>query len=207
MDHPAAQEHLTDVEEHWEVESSDYLHRDAWVVSLRADRVWAPGAGGEAFRRLVLEHPGAVVVLAVDDADRVCCLRQYRHAAGGWFIELPAGIRDSAGEDPVDTARRELLEEAEFEADHWDLLLESLPTAGITNERHLLYLARGLRPADRGEFEMRHEEAELEVFWVPFADLLDAVLDGRVQEGPLVIAVLALDAGRRRGRWTTTPSA
>ena len=198
---------LRDRPDQWPVVSSRDIHRDDWVVALREDTLHRPGHPEETFGRLVLEHPGAVMVLALDEDDRVCCLRQYRHAAGGWFIELPAGIRDSAGEDPVDTARRELLEEAEFEADHWDLLLESLPTAGITNERHLLYLARGLRPADRGEFEMRHEEAELEVFWVPFADLLDAVLDGRVQEGPLVIAVLALDAGRRRGRWTTTPSA
>ena len=77
---------------------------------------------------------------------------------------------------------------------------DSLPTAGITNERHLLYLARDLAHADRGDFAMRHEEAELERFWVPVGDLLAAVLEGRVQEGPLALSVLLYDAWRRQGR-------
>ena len=171
-----------------------------WVVSLREDVVARPGHPEETFGRLVLEHPGAVVVLAVDDDERVCCLRQYRHSSQGLMVELPAGIRDEGDEDPQLTAARELREEVELQAEHWRLLATSWPSAGITAEKHLVYLATGLSHADRGDFELRAEEAELEVFWAPFEDLLEAVLDGRVQEGPLMIAVLAYDALKRRDR-------
>lgn len=190
MDHPAAQEHLTDVEEHWEVESSDYLHRDAWVVSLRADRVRAPGAGGEAFRRLVLEHPGAVVVLAVDDTDRVCCLRQYRHPAGRRFVELPAGLLDQEGEEPEEVARRELREEVALEARSWTHLTTAWSSPGISEERMHFFLARGLAAVDRGGFELQHEEADMTVEWIAFDELHAAVLDGRLQDAPVVLAVL-----------------
>ncbi|GAA1479549.1 ADP-ribose diphosphatase [Nocardioides aestuarii] len=190
MDHSPAQDPLTDVEEHWEVESSDYLHRDAWVVSLRADHVRAPGDGGEAFRRLVLEHPGAVVVLAVDDDDRVCCLRQYRHPAGRRFVELPAGLLDQEGEEPEEVARRELREEVALEARSWTHLTTAWSSPGISEERMHFFLARGLGAVDRGGFELRHEEADMTVEWVAFADLHAAVLDGRLQDAPVVLAVL-----------------
>jgi 8-oxo-dGTP pyrophosphatase MutT (NUDIX family) len=191
---------LADEPASWPVVGTRDLHRDGWVVSLREDMVQRPGHPEESFRRLVVEHPGAVIVLAVDDDERVCCLRQYRHSSQGLMVELPAGIRDEGDEDPQLTAARELREEAELQAEHWRLLTTSWPSAGITAERHLAYLATGLSHADRGDFELRAEEAEIEVFWTPFEDLLEAVLDGRVQEGPLMIAVLAYDALKRRHR-------
>jgi len=191
---------VSDSPERWPVESSRDLYRGDWIVALRADVVRRPGAADErAFERWVLEHPGAVVVLAVDDQERVCCLRQYRHAAQGRFVELPAGLRDTAGEDPVETARRELREEAELEADDWRQLLDLYPSAGITAERQVVYLARGLRHADRGDFALEHEEADMERIWVPVADLVDAVLAGRVSESPISAAVLAYVVLRDRG--------
>src|SRR4051812_12535865 len=94
-------------------------------MALRADRVRRPGAEGEEpFERWVFEHPGAVIVLAVDDQERVCCLRQYRHAVRRRLVELPAGLRDSENEDPLETARRELREEAELEAGEWRQLFD-----------------------------------------------------------------------------------
>ena len=191
---------VSDSPERWPVESSRDLYRGDWIVALRADVVRRPGAADErAFERWVLEHPGAVVVLAVDDQERVCCLRQYRHAAQGRFVELPAGLRDTAGEDPLETARRELREEAELEADDWRQLLDLYPSAGITAERQVVYLARGLRHADRGDFALEHEEADMERIWVPVADLVDAVLAGRVSESPISAAVLAYVVLRDRG--------
>lgn len=184
----------------WPVSSSRDIHRDAWVVALREDTVHRPGhLEEEGFPRLVVEHPGAVMVLAVDDAERVRCLRQYRHAAGMVFVELPAGIRDADGEDPLETAKRELREEVELEATDWRHLLSLYPSAGITSEQHVFYLARGLTSADRGDFRLEHEEAEMEVFWVPMAELLEAVLDGRVSQGPVAAAVLCYDVLNRRG--------
>lgn len=189
---------LDDVEEHWPVVSSEYLHRDSWVVSLRADRVAM--ADGRTARRVALEHPGAVVVIAVDDEERVFCLWQYRHAAGKRFLELPAGLLDGpADETPIDVARRELREEAELEATDWVHLSSTYPSPGISGEVHHLFLARGLSPASRGDFELHHEEADMTTGWVPFADLHAAVVAGHVTDGPTALAVL-LAAGRGIGR-------
>ncbi len=190
---------LHDEPARWPVTGSRDLHRDDWVVALREDDVERPGHPGESFPRLVVEHPGAVIVLAVDEDERVCCLRHYRHAAGGTFVELPAGLRDTAGEDPLETAKRELREEAELQARSWRHLLTLRPSAGISSEEHVLFLARGLGHADRGSFALLHEEAEMQLFWAPMADLLDAVLSGRVREAPTAAAVLAYDALSRRG--------
>jgi 8-oxo-dGDP phosphatase len=190
---------LADRAARWPVVSSRDLHRDDWVVALREDVITRPGVPDEQFTRISLEHPGAVVVLAVDDDERVVCLRQYRHTAGHVFVELPAGLRDAGDEPPVETARRELREEVELAAGSWRLLLSTYSSAGITDEVHDIFLARDLSPAPRGDFAMRHEEAEMEVFRAPMAELLDAVLEGRVRQGPLAQAVLAYDVHQRRG--------
>jgi ADP-ribose pyrophosphatase len=189
-----------DREESWPVHDSEVLFRDAWVMSLRRDLVSHPGHEDEQFGRLVLEHPGAVMVLAIDDHDRAFVLEQYRHPAQRRLLELPAGLRDAEGEDPLVTARRELLEEAELEARTWEHLLSTHPSPGISSERLEVFLARDLAPADRGDFEPTHEEADMTSRWVPVADLADAVLAGRATDGPLALAVLAyLHRRSRRG--------
>jgi 8-oxo-dGDP phosphatase len=184
----------------WPVTSSRDLYRDDWLVALRRDEIHRPGHDEESFGRVVLEHPGAVIVLAVDQDERVACVRQYRHPARSTFLELPAGLRDADGEDPLETARRELLEEAELEATEWRQLFALWPSAGITAERHVFFLARGLTASSRGDFALEHEEAEMELLWVGIDDLVEGVLDGRVTEEPIAVAVLAYDALRRRGR-------
>ena len=201
MPDPAAgtpAEPLADRPMSWPVVSTRDLHRDDWVVALREDVITRPGHD-DRFSRISLEHPGAVVVLAVDDDERVMCLRQYRHTSGHEFVELPAGLRDAGDEPAVETARRELREEVELEAAEWRPLLSTYGSAGISDEVHEIFLARGLSHASRGDFAMEHEEAEMERFWVPMADLLEAVLDGRVRQGPLVQAVLAYAVLAQRG--------
>lgn len=191
---------LRDVEESWPVVRSEDLHRDSWVVALRADEVVAPSdPDGEPFRRIVVEHPGAAVVLAVDEDDRVLLVRQYRHAARHRFVELPAGLCDTDGEDPLTVAQRELREEAQVAAEEWTHLTSAYGSPGISAELVHYYLARDLSPADRGDFALVHEEAEMEVLWAPLDEVVDAVLDGRLTDAPLVIAVLTYDARRRRG--------
>lgn len=180
---------LEDVVEVWPVASSVDVHRDGWVVALRSDQVQTPD--GATTRRLVLEHPGAAVILAVDDDDRVICLRQYRHAAGHRFVELPAGIVDGEpGEQPVDVAARELREEVQLQATSWTHLVSAYASPGISAEVHHLFLARGLSPVDRGDFELHHEEADMTTEWVPFDELHAAVVAGHLTDSPLVIAVL-----------------
>jgi ADP-ribose pyrophosphatase len=183
----------------WPVTDSDDLHRDDWVVAFRTDTVHRPDHPEETFRRLVVEDPGAVVVLAIDDEDRVVVIHQYRHPVQMRLVELPAGKLDQAGEYPLVAAQRELHEEVGLHAREWTHLMTTYASPGITAETHALYLARGLEDLDR-DFDLHHEEAELVVDRVPFADLLDAVLDGRVADAPLATAVLAYEVLRTRGR-------
>ena len=124
-----------------------------------------------------------------------CCRKQGQSSG---LVELPAGMLDVAGEPPLETARRELREEAELEAEQWEPLLTLRPSPGIIDEIQHVFVARGLRQADRGDFELRHEEADLEVVWVPLEDLVDGVLAGELTDGPLVAAVLAEHALRSR---------
>ena len=173
-------EDLRDEPVEWPVVRSTDLHRGDWVVALRADTVTAPGRPDEDVRPPVVEHPGAVMVLAVDDDERVlCCGSTGTRRRRGSSSSRP-GCSTYAGEDPVDAAKRELREEAALEADGLAAPGRRLPSPGISDECTTIYLARGLTDADRGDFEPEHEEAEMERRWVPFADLLDAVLDGRV---------------------------
>jgi 8-oxo-dGDP phosphatase len=182
---------LSDEPQAWPVASSTDLYRDNWVMALRRDAIRRPDRpDDEPFDRLVLEHPGAVIVLAVDDQERVLCLRQYRHPAGRRFVELPAGLCDEDGEDPLQVAQRELQEEAAIQAREWTKLTSTYSSPGISAEVMHFYLARDLRPVERGTFVLEHEEADMELFWAPYDDLLDAVLEGHLGDGPLVIAVL-----------------
>lgn len=182
-------EALEDVATSWPVTSSVDLHRDGWVVALRADQVTTPD--GHTARRVVMEHPGAAVILAVDDERRVILIWQYRHAAGHKFVELPAGLCDGEpGEDPLEVARRELREEVQLQATTWVHLASTYPSPGVSAELQHLYFATGLSPADRGDFELHHEEADMTSGWVPFDELHAAVLAGRITDGPVVQAVL-----------------
>jgi ADP-ribose pyrophosphatase len=183
---------LTDVPESWPVTRTEDFYRTDWVMALRLDELHAPG-DDHTFQRLVLEHPGAVIVLAVDDRRRAYCLWQYRHPAQRRFVELPAGLLDADGESPEDTARRELREEAGLVAGSWTLLGTTWSSPGISGEVMHFFLARDLRVVD-DDFERTHEEAEMSGDWVPVADLRAAVLDGRVGDGPLVQALLLADA-------------
>lgn len=182
----------------WPVDHREELARGR-VISLVRETVRTPD--GEAMVRDWVPHPGAVAVVALDEDDRVVVLRQYRHPVGATLVELPAGLLDAEGEDWVDAARRELAEEAELAAEHWEVLVDLFTTPGSSDESVRIYLARGLRPADRPQgFVLEGEEAHLEVGRVPLADLVAAVLAGRVQNPLLVAGVLAahtlIGAGR-----------
>jgi ADP-ribose pyrophosphatase len=183
----------------WPVVASDDLHRDDWVVAFRTDTVHRPEHPEDHFRRLVVEDPGAVIVLALDEQDQVIVIRQYRHPVQMRLVELPAGKLDMDGEDPLVAAQRELREEVGLRARDWTHLMTTYASPGITAETHALYLARGLEVVDR-DFDPHHEEADMTVERVPFDDLLDAVLDGRVADAPLITAVLGYEVLRVRGR-------
>jgi ADP-ribose pyrophosphatase len=196
---PGEQLPLEDVPLSWPVVDSAYLHRDDWVVALRTDTVHRPGHPDERFRRLVVEDPGAVVVLAVDERDRAVVIHQYRHPVQMRLVELPAGKLDQEGEDPLVAAQRELHEEVGLVAREWTHLMTTYASPGITAETHAIFLARGLEEVAR-DFELHHEEAELVVDRVPLVDLVEAVLAGTIADAPLALAVLAHEALRARDR-------
>ncbi len=160
------------------------------VFSLHRDTVAMPG-GGDSVRDVV-RHPGAVAVVALDDDDRVLLLRQYRHALGRYLWELPAGLRDADGEPPLETAKRELAEEAELAAGRWSLLATIHSSPGFSDELVLIYLAEDLTAAARPDgFLVEHEEADMTLERVPLADAVQRVFDGDVRNASAVVGLLA----------------
>jgi ADP-ribose pyrophosphatase len=140
----------------------------------------------------VVHHPGAVAVVALDDDDRVLLLRQYRHPVGRHLWELPAGLRDEDGEPPLETAKRELAEEALLAAGRWSLLVTLNSSPGFSDELVQIYLAEDLSPADRPEgFLVEHEEADMTIERVPLADAVQRVFDGDIRNASAVAGLLA----------------
>lgn len=165
-------------------------------------RVWnvvrdtAELAGGEIVREY-LSHTGAVLVLAIDDDDRVVLINQYRQPIGEREWEIPAGLLDVEGEDPLLAAQRELAEETDLVAAEWSPPHSFHSSPGGSDEIIHVFTARGLSDAPVVH-ERTDEEAEIVVRRVPFAEVVEAVLDGRLRNGPLQVAVLVEDARRRR---------
>ncbi|MGH3703909.1 MAG: NUDIX domain-containing protein [Agromyces sp.] len=173
-------------------------------------RVWdirrdAFDFGGETIVREYMDHTGAVGVLALDDEDRVLLIKQYRHPVRMRDWEIPAGLLDVDGEPPLAAAKRELAEEADLEASDWAVLSDFATSPGGSDELIRVYLARGLA-ATAEAFAREGEEADIETRWVPLDECVDAVLDRRIRNAPLAIAVLAASAARARG-WSSLGAA
>lgn len=180
--------------------SHDLLHHGRiWdIVAEKVDL----GKAGQVTREL-MEHPGAVTVLALDEDDRILMIRQYRHPVQMELWELPAGLLDVPGEDPVEAARRELMEEADLRAERWDLLAEWFNSPGGSNEALRCYLARGISEVPEAERHQRsEEELDMPTRWVPLDEARDAVLAGRVHNPGAVIGILAAVASRADG-WSS----
>ncbi|MCV7193846.1 NUDIX domain-containing protein [Mycolicibacterium brumae] len=160
------------------------------IFALRADEVAMPG--GVSARREVIEHFGAVAVVALDDEDRVTLVYQYRHPFGRRLWELPAGLLDIDGEAPVRTAARELEEEAGLTAECWQVLVDADSTPGFTDESVRVFLATGL--TEIGRPEGHHEEADMQVGRFPLAEAVQMVLDGRIVNSLAICGILAAAA-------------
>lgn len=154
-------------------------------------------AEGVSFDREYVWHTGAVAVLAVDDADRVLMIRQYRHPVGHSLWEIPAGLLDLDGEPPHVAAARELTEETGYAAGDMRTLVDLRPSPGGSDEVIRVYLATGVQESEE-EFERTDEEAELLQRWVPLPEAVTAVLEGRITNATTVSALLALQVLRSR---------
>ncbi|QFG68800.1 NUDIX domain-containing protein [Ornithinimicrobium pratense] len=163
--------------------------------------------GPEPVRREYVAHTGAVAILALREdrgAPEVLVIRQYRHPIGAEDWELPAGLLDVEGEEPVLTAARELAEEADLTAASWEQLVSLTPSPGGLDEVITIFLATGLSDVPQDErHERTHEEAGMPTGWVTLDEAAAAVLAGQVRNGPLMIGVLALAERLRRDRRNT----
>lgn len=177
----------------------DVLHSDlvyeGHVWDVRSDRF---RYGDDEIVRQYVAHPGAVAILALDDRQRVLLIQQYRHPIRHRDWELPAGLLDIEGEEPLVAAQRELAEEADLVAEHWEPLLSTWTTPGGNDELIQIFLATGITAADAAHARA-DEEADIRLEWVELSDAVDAVFAGRMRNGILAVGVLAV-AQRLRDR-------
>jgi 8-oxo-dGDP phosphatase len=188
----------------FEVVSTKDIHIGR-VVGLRLDEVTMPG-GGTALREVV-EHLGAVAVVALDEEDRVVLIHQYRHPVGRRLWELPAGLLDVTGESPVSTAARELEEEVDLAAAEWSTLIDVAASPGFTDEVVRVFLARGLTQAARTAPE-GDEEADIVVARIPLTEAITKIFTGEIINASTVAGLLATQAvlaGTASARPATTP--
>jgi 8-oxo-dGTP pyrophosphatase MutT (NUDIX family) len=157
------------------------------------------GNGQTVVRELIV-HPGAVGVIALNAADEVLLLRQYRHPVSSYLWEPPAGLLDVAREDALACARRELFEEADLWADEWHVLLDFHNSPGGSTESFRCYLARGLHEVPVGQRHERDgEERDMASAWVALDQARDLVLGGRLHNPAAVAGILAAAAARTAG--------
>jgi ADP-ribose pyrophosphatase len=167
--------------------AGDYVYR-GHVVTLRVDDVRM--SDGAVTKREVVEHPGAVVIVALDDDGAVVIVNQYRHPVRCRLDELPAGLLDVPGEPDLDAAARELAEEAGLAATEWHVLLDLFPSPGFSAEAVRVFLARGLSERAAPGFRPEHEELTLTVRRVPLAEAARMALAGKLSNAAAVAGVL-----------------
>ncbi|WP_229076026.1 NUDIX domain-containing protein [Actinoplanes sp. DH11] len=168
------------------------------IFSVYTDEVSM--SDGSSAARDVVENYGAVVVVALDEQDRVVLIKQYRHAVGAHLWELPAGLCDVEGEDPAEAAARELAEEVDLTAGRMERLVDLHASPGFSNEFVLVYLARDLAPVPSADRHLRTaEEADLEVRRVDLDAAVEMVFRGEITNAAAVAGLLAAARARDSG--------
>lgn len=177
-----------DLDEH--IESEDIVWRGR---IFDVNRLGVQLADGRKAIRDVVRHPGAVAIVALTEDSRICLVRQYRTALARVTVEIPAGKLDP-GEDPLDCANRELMEETGFIADKMAFLTTIATSCGFSDELIHIYLATGLH------FKKSSPDADefINVDVVPLEQLINAVLDGRIEDSKTIIGALVCDAVSHR---------
>jgi 8-oxo-dGDP phosphatase len=187
---------IEDAAESWPVVASEPLLKN-WLISVRSDTVRLPD--DNQAERTVVTHPGAVAILALDDAQRVLMIRQYRHPVGRELWEIPAGLRDVDGESLLQTAQRELLEETGYRASEWHTLIDYYGSPGYSTEELRIFLARGVELAGDSGFHREAEEKYIVTDWVPLTEATGLALAGKLHSGPAIAGVLAGYAASAQG--------
>ncbi|WP_412100712.1 NUDIX domain-containing protein [Corynebacterium aurimucosum] len=170
---------------------------DAPIIAVRRDDVIMPGE--VVAQREIVEHLGAVAVVALDENNRVAMVQQYRHSVAQRLWELPAGLLDVKGEDELSGAQRELQEEAGLAAEEWAVLTDLVTSPGFCEEAVRVFLARGLSPVEKLAAE-GDEEADMGFAWVPLAEAVERILAGEIVNSIAVAGILAAYACVQEGR-------
>lgn len=178
----------------WKTLSSREAYHNEWF-RIREDDLVRPDGSIGSFA--VVEIPRSAGVVAVDRADRVALVRQWRYALDRPSIEIPAGVQDPGDSDLKATAERELREEAGFRARRWAHLGSVHGSVGITTDCAALFLARDLEPwpLEANENEPVHP------YWIDYFEALDMALDGTIDASMCVAALLSVELRRQRGEW------
>ncbi len=168
------------------------------VFSVFSDKVKEPS--GNTNIRDVIRHNGSVVILAIDESRNpadpdVVLERQYRHAAGQFLIELPAG-RIEPGEPPLAAAKREMIEETGYRAKRWTLLAKYFASPGFLGEWMQIYLARDIREGTAAP----EADENIEIFRLPLSEALALVAANKIHDGKTLIGLMLYDTARRSGR-------
>ncbi|HEX3373317.1 MAG TPA: NUDIX hydrolase [Edaphobacter sp.] len=168
------------------------------VFSVFTDKVREPG--GHINIRDVIRHNGSVVMLAVDESKNpddpdILFERQYRHAAGQFLIELPAG-RVEPNEPTLAAAKRELIEETGYRAKRWTLLTKYFASPGFLGEWMQIYLARDIREGASAP----EDDENIEVFRLPLSEALALIAANKIHDGKTLIGLMLYDRFRRTGR-------
>lgn len=196
---PGSSAVLRDVRAPRTVLSHQLLH-NGYIFDLVTDEV---DLGHAKVRRDFIDHPGAVAVIVLDDADRVLLLKQYRHPVGRELWEPPAGLLDLPGESAQLAAARELAEEADLVAKSWHVLVDYFTTPGGNNEALRIFLARDLTPVPAADRHNRKdEERDIVQAWFPLDEAVSAVLRGDVHNPSAVVGILAA-AASKAGEWAS----
>jgi 8-oxo-dGTP pyrophosphatase MutT (NUDIX family) len=175
------------------------------IFTVYSDQVTMSGGG--TVKRDVVVNKNAVVVVALDDVDRVVLIEQYRHAVGERLWELPAGLRDVEGEGLARTAARELAEEADLHAARFDLLVDLHTSPGFSTETVRIFLARELTPVPEAErHERTDEEADIRLVWRDLDEAVAMVLRGEITNAAAVAGLLAAARAREDGWATLRPA-
>lgn len=152
------------------------------VIQVNVERVQLPNSSIADLE--IIHHPGGAAVVAIDRENNVCLLRQYRHAGNGFLWELPAGKIDNK-EPPLQTAQRELTEEAGAHARHWESLGDYVSSPGVFTEVVHLFLATELTHGSSG----LEEHEVIEVHWKPIAEVLRMAVEGEVRDGKSLVGI------------------
>lgn len=182
-----------------EISRRRLIHRGGkWNVLVESVEI-----AGQVVQRDIVEHPGAVAVVVLNENDQIFLIRQYRQPVGAYLFETPAGLLDNPNEEPLAAAKRELMEEAGLQAAHWQVLVDFLNSPGGSSEAIRIYLARGTSVISSGRIHTGEaEETHLPGVWIDIETAVDLVLAGNLNNPTTVVGVLAT-AAARAAHWTS----